>query len=87
MAGRRRGFAALALCLGLARAQPKENDECYGVGDVHALGFNSNHFDFQDYAAVYEASDTSIKRRPITVLSKSCWRCMRPCRRAGGEGS
>ena len=49
----RRGFAALALCLGLARAQA-QNNECYGVGDVHALGFNTNNFDFQDNAFVYD---------------------------------
>ena len=49
----RRGFAALALCLGLARAQP-QNNECYGAGDVHALGFNTNNFDFQDNAFVYD---------------------------------
>ena len=69
MAGRRRGFAALALCLGLARAQPKENDECYGVGDVHALGFNSNHFDFQDYAAVYDVVkfDPSFSKERVQV--------------------
>ena len=50
---RRVGLAALALCLGLARAQP-QNNECYGSGDVHAQAFNTNNFDFQDFAAVYD---------------------------------
>ncbi len=49
----RLGCAALALCLGLVRAQP-QNNECSGVGDVHALGFNTNNVDFQDNAALYD---------------------------------
>jgi hypothetical protein len=50
----RLGFAALALCLGLARAQPPQNNECAGQGDVHALGFNTNHYNFQGNPAVYD---------------------------------
>ena len=53
MAGQRRGFAALALCLGLVRAQP-QNNECYGQGDPHAQGFNTNYFNFNGFAAVYD---------------------------------
>jgi hypothetical protein len=49
----RRGFGALALWLGLARAQP-QNNECTGYGDVHAMAFNTNHFDFQFGAALYD---------------------------------
>ena len=49
----RRGFAAVALCLGLARAQP-QRDQCAGQGDVHASGFNINNYDFQGNPAVYD---------------------------------
>ena len=62
------GFTALAMCLGLARAQP-ENNECFGVGDVHALGFNTNNFDFQDFAAVYDVVkfDPSFSKERVQV--------------------
>ncbi len=49
----RRGFAALALCLGLARAQ-RQNNQCTGFGDPHAVGFDTNEYDFQDFPAVYD---------------------------------
>ena len=68
----RLGFAALALCLGLARAQPPQNNNvCSGQGDVHALGFNTNPYNFQDFPAVYDVVkfDPSFSAERVQVCT------------------